>query len=113
MAGQAKSALTHYSGDFATYENTVEEQKKAQGRARIAYEREKEKLREFLSREGKKYDNPSHQAQVIDLIITSLFDLSSPMGMLLRYVEYKKQTISTCILCLNSDDIVCFTHSDA
>ena len=81
LAGQAKSALTHYSGDFATYENTVEEQKKAQGRARIAYEREKEKLREFLSREGKKYDNPSHQAQVIDLIITSLFDLSSPMGM--------------------------------
>ena len=45
-------------------ENTVEENKIAQGRARIAYEKEKEKLREFISREGKKYDNPAHQAQV-------------------------------------------------
>jgi hypothetical protein len=45
-------------------ENTVEENKIAQGRARVAYEKEKEKLREFISREGKKYDNPAHQAQV-------------------------------------------------
>ena len=36
----------------------------AQQRQREAYEKEKEKLREFISREGKKYDNPSHQAQV-------------------------------------------------
>ena len=64
MAGQAKSALTHFSGDFKTYEVTVEETKIAQGRARVAYEKEKEKLREFISREGKKYDNPAHQAQV-------------------------------------------------
>ena len=42
----------------------MEENKIAQGRARIAYEKEKEKLREFISREGKKYDNPAHQAQV-------------------------------------------------
>ena len=45
-------------------ENTVEENKIAQGRARVAYEKEKDKLREFISREGKKYDNPAHQAQV-------------------------------------------------
>ena len=50
LAGQAKSALTHYSGDFYTYENTVEEQRKNQARARVAYEKEKEKLREFISR---------------------------------------------------------------
>ena len=45
-------------------ENTVEENKIAQGRARVAYEKEKDKLRAFISREGKKYDNPAHQAQV-------------------------------------------------
>jgi ATPase subunit of ABC transporter with duplicated ATPase domains len=56
--------LTHYSGDYATYVNTVQEQKVAQMRLRVAYEKEKDKLREFISREGKKYDNPAHQAQV-------------------------------------------------
>jgi hypothetical protein len=44
--------------------NTLAEQKVAQARLRVAYEKEKEKLREFISREGKKYDNPAHQAQV-------------------------------------------------
>ena len=34
-----------------------------QARARVAYEKEKEKLKEFVSREGKKYDNPAHQSQ--------------------------------------------------
>ena len=62
--------LTHYSGDYATYGNTVAEQKIAQMRLRVAYEKEKDKLREFISREGKKYDNPAHQAQVS---IESLF----------------------------------------
>jgi hypothetical protein len=42
----------------------VQEQKVAQMRLRVAYEKEKDKLREFISREGKKYDNPAHQAQV-------------------------------------------------
>ena len=64
LAGQNKSSLIHYSGDFNTYENTKKELKIVQERARIAYEKEKEKLREFISREGKKYDNPAHQAQV-------------------------------------------------
>jgi hypothetical protein len=41
----------------------VQENKKAQSRARDAYDKEKEKLREFISREGKKYDTPSHQNQ--------------------------------------------------
>jgi ATP-binding cassette subfamily F protein 3 len=63
LAGQSKSSLIHYSGDYDTYENTVEEQKKAQARLRVAYEKETEKLREFISREGKKYDNPAHQSQ--------------------------------------------------
>lgn len=44
--------------------NTVAEQKIAQMRLRVAYEKERDKLREFISREGKKYDNPAHQAQV-------------------------------------------------
>ncbi len=64
LAGQSKSSLVHYSGDYDTYENTVAEQKKAQARLRVAYEKEVEKLREFISREGKKYDTPSHQSQV-------------------------------------------------
>ena len=63
LAGQAKSSLEHFSGDFETFLNTVKERKVAQARMREAYEKEKEKLREFISREGKKYDNPAHQAQ--------------------------------------------------
>ncbi len=63
LAGQSKSALTHYSGDYSTYQNTLEENRIAQERLRLAYEKEKEKLQEFISREGKKYDNPAHQAQ--------------------------------------------------
>ena len=66
LAGQSKSALIHYSGDYATYVNTVEEQKIAQQRLRIAFEKERDKLREFIARDGKKYDNPAHQAQVRD-----------------------------------------------
>lgn len=54
----------HYSGDYATYVNTVQEQKVAQQRLRVAFEKERDKLREFIARDGKKYDNPAHQSQV-------------------------------------------------
>lgn len=40
-----------------------EEEKVHQARLRAQYEKEREKLTEFISREGKKYDNPAHQAQ--------------------------------------------------
>lgn len=50
-------------GDYTTYECTLSDRKIAQARARVAFENEKEKLKEFISREGKKYDNPSHQSQ--------------------------------------------------
>jgi ATP-binding cassette subfamily F protein 3 len=63
LAGQSKSCLDHYAGDYETYEHTVAERKVVQARARDAYEREKEKLREFIARDGKKYDNPAHQSQ--------------------------------------------------
>lgn len=63
LAGQQKSTLEHFSGDYDTFQNTLKERRVAQARAREAYEKEKEKLREFISREGKKYDNPAHQAQ--------------------------------------------------
>jgi ATPase subunit of ABC transporter with duplicated ATPase domains len=65
LLGNSKSTLTHYAGDYATYVNTVAEQKIAQMRLRVAYEKERDKLKEFISREGKKYDNPAHQAQVL------------------------------------------------
>ncbi len=39
------------------------EQKVAQSRLRVAFEKERDKLKEFISRDGKKYDNPAHQAQ--------------------------------------------------
>ena len=61
--GQLKTSLEHYSGDYETYQNTIAEKKVVQARARVAYEKEKEKLKEFVSREGKKYDNPAHQSQ--------------------------------------------------
>jgi ATPase subunit of ABC transporter with duplicated ATPase domains len=63
IVGQSKSSLTHYSGDFSTYQNTLEENRVNQARLRVAYEKERETLQEFISREGKKYDNPAHQAQ--------------------------------------------------
>ena len=63
LAGQQKTSLEHYSGDYSTYQNTLAERKIAQTRAKLAYEKEKEKLQEFVSREGKKYDNPAHQSQ--------------------------------------------------
>lgn len=72
LVGQATSSLIHYTGDFSTYMNTVEENKIAQARLRIAYEKEKEKLQEFISRDGKKYDTPQHQAQVSYSSTTSL-----------------------------------------
>jgi ABC transporter len=61
--GQLKTSLEHYSGDYETYQNTLADKKIVQARARVAYEKEKEKLKEFVSREGKKYDNPAHQSQ--------------------------------------------------
>ena len=63
LAGQKKDTLEHFGGDYSTYEHTISESKKVQARSREAYLKEKEKLREFVSREGKKYDNPAHQAQ--------------------------------------------------
>lgn len=63
LGGQKKSSLEHYNGDYATYEQTIEERKINQQKARLVYEKEKEKLNEFIAREGKKYDNPAHQAQ--------------------------------------------------
>jgi len=63
LAGQSKSCLTHYSGDYSSYTNTVEEQRVAQHRLRVAFEKERDKLKEFIARDGKKYDNPAHQSQ--------------------------------------------------
>lgn len=64
LVGHVRSELVHYAGDYASYECTKQEQMVAQVRLREQYEKEREKLQEFISREGKKYDNPSHQAQV-------------------------------------------------
>jgi ATPase subunit of ABC transporter with duplicated ATPase domains len=63
LANQKSNSLHHYSGDYNTYENTLVEKKINLARARDAYEVQRDKLREFISREGKKYDNPAHQAQ--------------------------------------------------
>lgn len=65
LASQSVSSLTHYAGDFQTYENTLREKKLAQARAREAYETQKDKLKEFVAREGRKYDNPAHQVENI------------------------------------------------
>jgi ATP-binding cassette subfamily F protein 3 len=63
LAGASKSSLEHFSGDYRTYERTLHEKRLNLGRSREAVEKEREKLQEFISREGKKYDNPAHQAQ--------------------------------------------------
>lgn len=63
LVGHSASALTSYNGDYTNYVAVKEEEKIHQARLRAQYEREREKLQEFISREGKKYDNPQHQAQ--------------------------------------------------
>lgn len=63
LAGQKRSSLMHYSGDYQTFVATVEERNACQSRLKAALDMKKEKLREFISRDGKKYDNPSHQSQ--------------------------------------------------
>lgn len=63
LAGASKSSLVHYAGDYSTYERTIHEKRLNIGRARDVFEKERDKLQEFISREGKKYDNPAHQAQ--------------------------------------------------
>ena len=50
LAGQKKTSLEHYTGDFMTYQQTLEERKITQQRARVAYEKEKEKLQVSVNR---------------------------------------------------------------
>lgn len=63
LANASVSSLTHYSGDYNTFVNVQSEKKAAQIKARELFENQREKLKEFISREGKKYDNPAHQSQ--------------------------------------------------
>eukprot|EP00602_Paraphysomonas_sp_CaronLab_P003067 CAMPEP_0185033886 /NCGR_PEP_ID=MMETSP1103-20130426/23279_1 /TAXON_ID=36769 /ORGANISM="Paraphysomonas bandaiensis, Strain Caron Lab Isolate" /LENGTH=757 /DNA_ID=CAMNT_0027570319 /DNA_START=75 /DNA_END=2348 /DNA_ORIENTATION=+ len=63
LAGQKKGALTHFSGDYRSYEVTLEDRRRALARAKAAQELQKDKLKEFISREGKKYDGSGHQSQ--------------------------------------------------
>jgi ATPase subunit of ABC transporter with duplicated ATPase domains len=51
------------SGDYRTYQSTLEDRKKALLRAKASQEMQKDKLKEFISREGKKYDGMTHQSQ--------------------------------------------------
>jgi ATPase subunit of ABC transporter with duplicated ATPase domains len=51
------------SGDYATYVATIEEYKIGLARQKKAQDLKKEKLQEFVSREGKKFDNNNHQMQ--------------------------------------------------
>lgn len=63
LSGYKKSSLTHYSGDYDSYQQTLAETKIAIRRQRAALELQKERLKEFVSREGRKYDGPAFQAQ--------------------------------------------------
>jgi len=63
LAGANKSSLIHFTGDYHTYERTLKEKRTNLLKSKDAYDKEKEKLLEFIAREGKKYDNPAHQSQ--------------------------------------------------
>ena len=63
LAGQSKGSLTYFQGDYKTYESTLSDNKKKLLRDKLRQDEKKEKLKEFISREGRKYDNPSHQSQ--------------------------------------------------
>ena len=54
--GRSASSLKQYSGDFYTYERVIEDELKARLREKDALDTKKEKLKEFIGREGKKYD---------------------------------------------------------
>lgn len=55
--------IEQFQGDYKSFCNIIEERKIFNERASVAHEKEKEKLKEFIAREGRKYDNPAHQAQ--------------------------------------------------
>ncbi len=63
LGGQKKGSLTHFSGDYNSYQQILSEKKIAIRRELAAIEMQKEKLKEFVSREGKKFDSMQHQAQ--------------------------------------------------
>ncbi|CAE7461939.1 ABCF3, partial [Symbiodinium microadriaticum] len=63
LGGHKKGELTHYSGDYRSYEVTLEDRKRALARAKAAQDMKKEKLQEFIARDGKKYDGSAHQSQ--------------------------------------------------
>ena len=63
LAGQRKNSLEHHSGDYMTFKRTKADRDAYLIRQKDANDIKREKLREFISREGKKYDNPAHQAQ--------------------------------------------------
>jgi ATP-binding cassette, subfamily F, member 3 len=63
LGGHKRGELTHYSGDYRGYEVQLEDRKKTQSRLKAAQEIQKDKLKEFISRDGKKYDGSGHQSQ--------------------------------------------------
>ena len=63
LSGAKKSSLITFTGDYSTYERTLAEKRINLRRDRDAFERTRDHLQEFIAREGKKYDNPSHQSQ--------------------------------------------------
>jgi ATP-binding cassette, subfamily F, member 3 len=63
LSGAKRSSLITFSGDYSTYERTLMEKRINLVKERDTYERTRDHLQEFIAREGKKYDNPSHQAQ--------------------------------------------------
>ena len=63
LSGAKRSSLITFSGDYSTYERTLQEKRINLLRDRDAFERTRDHLQEFIGREGKKYDNPSHQSQ--------------------------------------------------
>lgn len=63
LGGHKKGELTHYSGDYRSYQVTLEDRKRTLSRLKAAQEMQKEKLKEFISRDGKKFDGSGHQSQ--------------------------------------------------
>lgn len=62
-AGQSRTQITQYSGDYTSYFKTLKEKNKAIVRQKHALELQKAKLKDFVTKEGGKYDGPAYQGQ--------------------------------------------------
>lgn len=85
--------IEQFPGDYKSFCNIIDERKIFIERAATAHQKEKEKLKEFIAREGRKYDNPAHQAQR-KMKIKQLADLENE-ELSLGFIEMQSEKLDS------------------